>query len=131
MCRTFVFIKEIEQLLKFGLIKGGDLDNAIVINDQIIDQQEINRLADVMGIKPKNIDKMGYVMNKPLVFPNEPARHKLLDVIGDVALAGRFIKGHIIASRPGHRVNNMFARLVVEQMKSNALIEMQKKKIMA
>jgi UDP-3-O-[3-hydroxymyristoyl] N-acetylglucosamine deacetylase/3-hydroxyacyl-[acyl-carrier-protein] dehydratase len=131
MCRTFVFIKEIEQLLKFGLIKGGDLDNAIVINDQIIDQQEINRLADVMGIKPKNIDKMGYVMNKPLVFPNEPARHKLLDVIGDVALAGRFIKGHIIASRPGHRVNNMFARLVVEQMKSNALIEMQKKKIVA
>lgn len=131
MCRTFVFIKEIEQLLKFGLIKGGDLDNAIVINDQIIEQQEINHLADVMGIKPKNIDKMGYVMNKPLVYPNEPARHKLLDVIGDVALAGRFIKGHIIANRPGHRVNNMFTRLIVEQIQANALMELQKSNVMA
>lgn len=63
--------------------KGGDLDNAIVINDQLIDQQEVDRLADIMGIERKSIDKMGYVMNKPLAFPNEPARHKLLDVIGD------------------------------------------------
>ena len=125
MCRTFVFIKEIEQLLKHGLIKGGDLDNAIVINDQLIEQQEVDRLADIMGIERKNIDKMGYVMNKPLVFPNEPARHKLLDVMGDVALVGRFIKGQIIANRPGHRVNNLFARKIVEQMQSEPQFELQ------
>lgn len=130
LCRTFVFIKEIEQLLKHGLIKGGDLDNAIVINDQLIEQQEIDRLADIMGIERKHIDKMGYVMNKPLVFPNEPARHKLLDVVGDVALVGRFIKGHIIANRPGHRVNNLFARKIVEQMQSEPQLEMQEKRVM-
>ena len=125
MCRTFVFIKEIEQLLKHGLIKGGDLDNAIVINDQLIEQQEIDRLADIMGVARKSIDTMGYVMNKPLVFPNEPARHKVLDVIGDLALVGRFIKGHIIANRPGHRVNNLFARKIVEQMQAELQPEMQ------
>ena len=130
MCRTFVFIKEIEQLLKHGLIKGGDLDNAIVINDQLIDQQEVDRLADIMGIERKSIDKMGYVMNKPLAFPNEPARHKLLDVIGDVALVGRFIKGHIIANRPGHRVNNLFARKILEQMQAEPMFEMQEKRVL-
>ncbi len=130
MCRTFVFIKEIEQLLKHGLIKGGDLDNAIVINDQLIEQQEIDRLADIMGIARKSIDAMGYVMNKPLVFPNEPARHKVLDVIGDLALVGRFIKGHIIANRPGHRVNNLFARKILEQMQAETLLEMQEIRVL-
>lgn len=130
MCRTFVFIKEIEQLLKHGLIKGGDLNNAIVINDQLIEQQEIDRLADIMGIERKNINKMGYVMNKPLVYVNEPARHKLLDVIGDVALVGRFIKGKIIAYRPGHRVNNLFARKIVEQMETESVFEMREKRVL-
>ena len=130
MCRTFVFIKEIENLLKHGLIKGGDLDNAIVIYDQLINQQEIDRLADIMGIERKNIDTMGYVMNNPLVFPNEPARHKLLDVIGDVALVGKFIKGQIIANRPGHRVNNLFARKIVEQMQLEPIFEMQGKRVL-
>ncbi len=124
MCRTFVFIKEIESLLKTGLIKGGDLDNAIVIYDQLIPQQELDRLADVMGIERKHIDKLGYIMNKPLLFPNEPARHKLLDVLGDISLVGKFMKGTIIANRPGHRVNNLFARNIIEHMQMKPVFEM-------
>ncbi|SFK44633.1 UDP-3-O-[3-hydroxymyristoyl] N-acetylglucosamine deacetylase [Porphyromonadaceae bacterium KH3CP3RA] len=124
MCRTFVFIREIESLLKTGLIKGGDLDNAIVIYDQLIQQKELDRLADVMGIERRKIDKTGYIVNKPLLFPNEPARHKLLDVIGDIALVGRFIKGRIIANRPGHRINNLFARNIVEQIETRPVFEM-------
>jgi len=124
MCRTFVFIREIESLLKTGLIKGGDLDNAIVIYDQLIQQKELDRLADVMGIERRKIDKTGYIVNKPLLFPNEPARHKLLDVIGDMALVGRFIKGRIIANRPGHRINNLFARNIVEQIETRSVFEM-------
>ncbi|MDR2815514.1 MAG: UDP-3-O-acyl-N-acetylglucosamine deacetylase [Proteiniphilum sp.] len=124
MCRTFVFIKEIESLLKTGLIKGGDLDNAIVIYDQLIQQSELDRLADIMGIERKKIDNTGYIMNKPLLYPNEPARHKLLDVIGDIALVGRFIKGKIIAFRPGHRVNNMFARNIIQQIKAEQGVEL-------
>lgn len=116
-CRTFVFIKEIEGLLKEGLIKGGDLDNAIVIYEKHIQQKELNQLADIMGIERKKIDKAGYIMNKPLQFPNEPARHKLLDVIGDIALIGRFIKGVIVAVRPGHRVNNLFAREIMKDIR--------------
>lgn len=123
MCRTFVFVKEIESLLKTGLIKGGDLDNAIVIHDQINRQAELDELADLMGIDRKKIDKTGYILNKPLSYPNEPARHKLLDVIGDIALVGRFIKGKIIAIRPGHRVNNLFARNIIQQMKAEKVIE--------
>ncbi|MPN59519.1 hypothetical protein SDC9_207240 [bioreactor metagenome] len=83
-----------------------------------------------MGIERKNINKMGYVMNKPLVYVNEPARHKLLDVIGDVALVGRFIKGKIIAYRPGHRVNNLFARKIVEQMETESVFEMREKRVL-
>lgn len=123
MCRTFVFIKEIENLLETGLIKGGDLDNAIVVYDQLIKQEELDRLADVMSIERMKIDKTGYIMNKPLFFPNEPARHKLLDVIGDIALVGRFIKGRVIANRPGHRINNLFARKIVEQIKTEPVFE--------
>lgn len=124
MCRTFVFIKEIESLLKTGLIKGGDLDNAIVIYDQLIQQQELDRLADAMGVERRKIDKTGYIVNKPLLFPNEPARHKLLDVIGDIALVGKFIKGRVIANCPGHRINNLFARNIVEQIKTRPVLEM-------
>ncbi len=123
MCRTFVFIKEIENLLKTGLIKGGDLDNAIVIYDQLIQQVELDRLADIMGIERRKIDKTGYILNKPLVYPNEPARHKLLDVIGDISLVGKFIKGKIIAICPGHRVNNLFARNIIKQMKTEQILE--------
>lgn len=122
MCRTFVFIKEIEGLLQRGLIKGGDLDNAIVIHDHLIDQLALDTLADIMGIPRKRIDKTGYIMSEPLRFPNEPARHKLLDVIGDLALTGRFIKGSVIAVRPGHRVNNLFAREIVKDIRQKEIM---------
>ncbi|MCD7973730.1 MAG: bifunctional UDP-3-O-[3-hydroxymyristoyl] N-acetylglucosamine deacetylase/3-hydroxyacyl-ACP dehydratase [Candidatus Azobacteroides sp.] len=115
--RTFVFVKEIEGLMKANLIKGGDLDNAIVIYDEKIPQEELNRITELAGISPLSIDKLGYLNNKPLVYPNEPARHKLLDIIGDMALIGKPLKGRIIATRPGHKINNQFARLVRKEIK--------------
>lgn len=115
--RTFVFVREIEHLLYNDLIKGGDLDNAIVIYDQPIPQDGYDRLADKMNVKRKDASKLGYIMNKPLLYANEPARHKLLDIIGDIALVGYFIKGKIIANCPGHHINNLFARAIREQIK--------------
>jgi len=114
--RTFVFVREIEPLLNKNLVKGGDLDNAIVIYDKPIEQNDFDRLADIMGVRHKNASKLGYIMNKPLLYTNEPARHKLLDIIGDLALVGHFIKGKIIANCPGHKINNMFARAIREAM---------------
>ena len=114
--RTFVFVKEIEHLLKNNLIKGGDLDNSVIIYDQLMSQDELDRVSDLMGVKRKDASKLGYLMNKPLLFANEPARHKLVDIIGDVALVGYFIKGKIVANCPGHRINNMFARAIRKQL---------------
>ena len=108
--RTFVFVREIEPLLQAGLIKGGDLDNAIVIYERRMPQEDFDKLADVMGVTHMDANHLGYIMHNPLVWPNECARHKLLDVIGDMALIGRPIKGRIIATRPGHTINNKFAR---------------------
>lgn len=119
--RTFVFVREIEHLLYNDLIKGGDLDNAIVIYDKPIAQDDYNRLADKLNVKRKDASKLGYIMNKPLLYPNEPARHKLLDIIGDIALVGYFIKGRIIANCPGHQINNLFARAIREQIKEPVL----------
>ena len=110
--RTFVFVREIEGLIKANLIKGGDLDNAIVIYDREMEQAELDRIADTLGVEHKKANQLGYINNKPLVFDNEPARHKLLDIIGDLALAGRPIRGRIIATRPGHTINNKFARFL-------------------
>lgn len=117
--RTFVFLREIETLLQENLIKGGDLDNAIVIYDQKIKQSEMDRIADTLELPHINVKEFGYVNDKPLVFPNEPARHKLIDVIGDIALIGKPIKGHIIATRPGHKINNQLARLIRKDIKQN------------
>lgn len=108
--RTFVFVREIEPLLNAGLIKGGDLDNAIVIYERKMSQENFDKLADVMGVPHMDADKLGYINHEPLVWSNECARHKLLDVIGDLALIGKPIKGRIIATRPGHTINNKFAR---------------------
>lgn len=108
--RTFVFVREIEALLHAGLIRGGDLDNAIVIYEREMTQDNFNKLADVMGVPHMDAHKLGYINHKPLVWPNECARHKLLDVVGDLALVGKPIKGRIVASRPGHTINNKFAR---------------------
>ena len=117
--RTFVFVREVEALLQNNLIKGGDLDNAIVIYDQKISQESLNKLADAVGIPHKDIDELGYVNNKPLVFNNEPARHKIIDIMGDLALIGKPIKGRIIATRPGHKINNQLARMIRKDIKQN------------
>ncbi|MBQ8867981.1 MAG: bifunctional UDP-3-O-[Bacteroidaceae bacterium] len=115
--RTFVFVREIEPLLNAGLVKGGDLDNAIVIYERQMDQERFDKLADVMGVPHMDASKLGYINHIPLVHSNEPARHKLLDIIGDLALIGKPIKGRIIATRPGHTVNNKFARLIRKEIK--------------
>ena len=111
-CRTFVFVRDIEPLLAAGLIKGGDLDNSIVLYEREMPQDRYDRLADAMNLPHMDAKKLGYINHRPLVWDNEPARHKLLDIIGDMALVGKPIKGHIEAYRPGHRVNNQFARLL-------------------
>ncbi|KAA6316357.1 UDP-3-O-acyl-N-acetylglucosamine deacetylase, partial [termite gut metagenome] len=115
--RTFVFVREIEPLLSAGLIKGGDLDNAIVIYERQISQDKYDKLADVMGVSHMDASQMGYVNHKSLVWPNECARHKLLDVIGDLALIGKPIMGRIIATRPGHTINNKFARQMRKEIR--------------
>ena len=117
--RTFVFVREIEPLLQNNLIKGGDLDNAIVIYERQISQERFDQLAEMMGAPKKDATQLGYIMNKPLVYPNEPARHKLLDILGDVALIGKPIKGRIIATCPGHKINNQFSRIVRKDIKLN------------
>ena len=101
------------------MIKGGDLDNAIVIYERQISQQDLDSLADLLGVPHKNASELGYLNNKQIQYPNEPARHKLLDIIGDMALIGKPIKGRIIATRPGHKINNKLARLVRKQIKLN------------
>ncbi|GHU61299.1 bifunctional enzyme LpxC/FabZ [Bacteroidia bacterium] len=117
--RTFVFVREIEPLLQHGLIKGGDLDNAIVIYERQISQERLDKLADIMSSNHKDATELGYIMNKPLAFTNEPARHKLLDILGDIALIGKPIMGKIIASCPGHKINNQFARIIRKDIKQN------------
>lgn len=116
-CRTFVFVREIEPLVKANLIKGGDLDNAIVIYDTPMAQEELDHIADIMGAPHKQVDKFGYINNKPLAFENEPARHKLLDVLGDMALIGRPIIGHVIATKPGHSLNTAFSKQIRKEIK--------------
>mgnify|MGYP002854670034 CR=1 FL=1 len=110
--RTFVFVREIEPLLNMGLIKGGDLDNAIVIYENELSQERYDALADKIGIAHKDASQLGYIMNKALTWPNETARHKLLDIIGDLALTGKRLQGRVIATKPGHSINNKFARLI-------------------
>ena len=117
--RTFVFVREVEPLLENNLIKGGDLDNAIVIYERPISQERFDQLADKMQVAHKDASQLGYIMNKPLVYPNEPARHKLLDIIGDIALIGKPLRGRIIATCPGHKINNKLARLIRKEIKLN------------
>lgn len=115
--RTFVFVREIEQLLKNNLIKGGDLDNAIVIYDKEMSQSDIDHLTGLLGMDPISVSNLGYLQKRPLAFDNEPARHKLLDLIGDLALIGRPIKGRVIATCPGHKFNTDFAKKVYKALK--------------
>lgn len=115
--RTFVFVREIQPLIAANLIKGGDLDNAMVIYDQKVEQAELDKLAQAIGAEAPSADTLGYVQKRPLVWDNEPARHKLLDIVGDLALIGKFIEGRVIATKPGHMINNKLARAVRKDMK--------------
>ncbi len=115
--RTFVFVREIKDLVGLNLIKGGDLDNAIVIYDQVEDQATIDGICDVMKVPHMHLESLGYINPKPLAWDNEPARHKVMDVIGDLALIGRPIQGRVVAIRPGHTVNNKFTRMVRHEVK--------------
>ena len=119
--RTFVFVRDIEPLLKANLIKGGDMDNAIVIYERQTTQERLDQLADFLKVPRLDATKLGYIQHKPLVWENECTRHKLLDIIGDMALIGRPIKGCIIATRPGHTINNKFARLMRREIRKHEI----------
>jgi UDP-3-O-[3-hydroxymyristoyl] N-acetylglucosamine deacetylase/3-hydroxyacyl-[acyl-carrier-protein] dehydratase len=118
-CRTFCFLHELEALLKNDLIKGGDINNAIVVVDKPVSKEEIARLAKVFKKENIEVKSEGYLNNLELRFPNEPARHKLLDVVGDLALIGYPIKARIIANRPGHSSNVEFAKKIKQYIKKN------------
>jgi len=118
-CRTFVFLRELEVLAKNGLIKGGDLDNAIVLVDKPLPQEKVDEIADLLGKPHMKIEEAGVLNNLTLHFQNEPARHKLLDIIGDLALVGKPIKGHILAARPGHKGNVDFAKIIKKEIKKS------------
>ena len=119
-CRTFSFLHELELLLDHGLIKGGDLNNAIVYVDKEVSPENLERLKKVFNKENVSVKPNGILDNLDLHFPNEAARHKLLDVVGDLALAGKRIKGRIIASKPGHKVNTDFAKLIQDKIKEEA-----------
>lgn len=120
-CRTFVFVRELEPLLKMNLIKGGDLNNAIVIYDRPTEKGELERLAELMNQPCPEVNSLGY-LNTELVFNNEPARYKLLDVIGDLALIGKPIKGKVIAMHPGHSVNTALAKVIRKEIKRQEIL---------
>lgn len=119
--RTFVFVREIEPLLKANLIKGGDLENAIVIYDSPMEQKEIDHIADLMNAPHVKVHEFGFINERPLTSENEPARHKLMDVLGDLALTGRPIKGRVIATRPGHSLNTALAKKIRKDIKRQDL----------
>ncbi|MEK0423860.1 MAG: hypothetical protein RLZ95_1770 [Bacteroidota bacterium] len=118
-CRTFCFLHELEALLEHDLIKGGDINNAIVVVDKPVTDEEMGRLAKVFKREKIEVKSEGYLNNLELRFPNEPARHKLLDVVGDLALIGYPIKARIIANRPGHSSNVEFAKKIKQYIKKN------------
>lgn len=118
-CRTFVFLHELEPLFNLNLIKGGDLDNAIVIVENQVTESEIERLAGIFNKKDIKVSK-GYLNNLELRYVNEPARHKLLDLLGDFALLGKRIKGKVMASRPGHFANTEMVKVLKKEMRKSA-----------
>ncbi|MCQ2975728.1 MAG: bifunctional UDP-3-O-[3-hydroxymyristoyl] N-acetylglucosamine deacetylase/3-hydroxyacyl-ACP dehydratase [Bacteroidales bacterium] len=118
-CKTFCFLKEVEFLVNNNLIKGGDLDNAIVIIEKEMSQEELDKLSDKLGRPHVNAKGRGILNDEALIFPNEPARHKLLDLIGDLALVGMPIKGKILATRPGHASNVQLAKLIRQEIKKS------------
>jgi UDP-3-O-[3-hydroxymyristoyl] N-acetylglucosamine deacetylase/3-hydroxyacyl-[acyl-carrier-protein] dehydratase len=117
--RTFVFFHELEPLHKLGLIKGGDLDNAVVILEKEVEQEEIDRIAKLFNRPGITKHTAGILNNTELRYPNEPARHKLLDIMGDLALVGQPIKGKVVATRPGHFANTRLAKLIRQEIKKD------------
>jgi UDP-3-O-[3-hydroxymyristoyl] N-acetylglucosamine deacetylase/3-hydroxyacyl-[acyl-carrier-protein] dehydratase len=116
------FLHELEMLLEHNLIKGGDLNNAIVVVDKPVSQEKLDYLSKILN-RPKVTADRGFLNNAKLRFQNEPARHKLLDIVGDLALVGAPLKGHILAARPGHVANVAFARKIKELMKRDRFKE--------
>lgn len=121
--KTFAFLHELEVLFNNGLIKGGDLSNALVFVENEVPQEELDRMADLFGKSKVAITKKGYLNNVELIANNEPARHKLLDVVGDLALVGQPIKAHIIAKKPGHQNNVEFAKILQKAAIKNEKIK--------
>lgn len=115
--RTFVFVREIALLLQHNLIKGGDLDNAIVIYDQAISKEAITDICNKLNVPVIEVEDLGYLNHRPLEWENEPARHKLLDLIGDLSLIGMPIKGKILAEKPGHGYNTFVAQEILKLIK--------------
>lgn len=115
--RTFVFVREIEPLVAANLIKGGDLDNAIVIYDAPMSQERLDHIADMMNTPHREVSALGYLNVRPLSHENEPARHKLMDLVGDIALIGRPLKGKVIATKPGHTINSVLSKKIRSEIK--------------
>ncbi len=113
-CRTFVFFHELEFLFSNGLVKGGDVDNAIVIVEHPVTKDQIQRMSDLFKVPALKVREDGYLSNLKLRFPNECARHKMLDLIGDLRLSGGFLKAKVTAVRPGHRTNTEAAIIIRE-----------------
>jgi UDP-3-O-[3-hydroxymyristoyl] N-acetylglucosamine deacetylase/3-hydroxyacyl-[acyl-carrier-protein] dehydratase len=118
MCRTFVFLHELEALLQHNLIKGGDLNNAIVLVDKEVAKDKLDHLKKVFKKEDVEVKGKGVLNNTTLHYFNEPARHKLLDIVGDLALVGTPLKMHVLAARPGHAGNIAFAKKIKELIKS-------------
>ena len=112
-----MFFHELEYLIDHNLIKGGDINNAIVVVDKAVTEEQVKRISKVFNKEDVKVNEGGILNNLDLRFPNEPARHKLLDVVGDLALVGIPFKAHIIANRPGHSSNIAFARKIKEHLK--------------
>ena len=119
-CRTFVFLKEVATLAREGLIKGGDVANAVVLAERPYSDEELAEIGQMVGKSSLEIhvESKGVLNTSPLRYQNEPARHKLLDIVGDLALTGHFIQGHILAARPGHAGNVAFAKLLKQRIKA-------------
>lgn len=118
-CRTFVFLHELEVLIENNLVKGGDINNAIVFVDRMVQKNELKKLASFFNRPEIEVKEQGILNNVDLYYNNEPARHKLLDLVGDLATIGMPIKGHIIAIRPGHKSNIEFAKLVRKELSND------------
>jgi UDP-3-O-[3-hydroxymyristoyl] N-acetylglucosamine deacetylase / 3-hydroxyacyl-[acyl-carrier-protein] dehydratase len=114
--RTFCFFHEFKYLATHNLIKGGDLNNAVVVVDRPVSEEELDELALILNKKKIKVEKEGVLNNSAMRYTNEPARHKLLDIVGDLALVGKPLKAHIIASRPGHKTNVEFAQILKKQL---------------